>query len=140
MSDQPAPTDHHGPATTELTTDECWEFLDLQPIGRLATAAGGEAEIFPVSFAVADRQIYLRTRPGSKLVELAVNSKVAFEADQWGAEVAYSVVLKGIAEILEHDADLAAAEATGLHSFLADGKNRWVRITPTEVSGRRLVR
>ncbi|MEN5074206.1 pyridoxamine 5'-phosphate oxidase family protein [Isoptericola cucumis] len=127
-------------STSVLTDDECWEFLDLQPIGRLATAVGGVPEIFPVTFAVADRLVYFKTRPGAKLAELAVNAHVAFEADQWGPDVAYSVVLHGDAEILERDADREAAEATGLRSYLQDGKNVWVRITPTEVSGRRLSR
>ena len=140
MSEQPGPHDQREPSTSVLSEDECWEFLDLQPIGRLATAAGGEAEIFPVTFAVADRRVYLKTRPGAKLVELVVNSRVAFEADQWGPEVAYSVVVKGTAEILDHDVDIAAAEATGLRSYLEDGKNVWVRITPGEVTGRRLTR
>ncbi|GAA1718051.1 pyridoxamine 5'-phosphate oxidase family protein [Isoptericola hypogeus] len=126
--------------TTILTEDECWEFLEGQTVGRLATAVGGDPEIFPVNFAVAERQVYLKTRPGTKLVEIAVNSHVAFEADEWGPDVARSVVLKGTAEILDHDADLAAAEATGLRSYLQDGKNVWVRIAPAEVSGRRLSR
>lgn len=127
-------------STTVLTADECWEFLDLQPVGRLATAVGGWPEIFPVTFTVADRHVYFKTHPGTKLAELAVNAHVAFEADQWGPDVAYSVVLKGTAEILERDADREAAEATGLRSYLQDGKSIWVRITPQEVTGRRLSR
>jgi len=125
---------------TLLTEDDSWEFLRTRSVGRLATAVGGEAEIFPVSFAVGDGVLYFRTRPGTKLVELTVNSRVAFEADEWGETVATSVVVKGTARILETDAELAAARATGLVSFQDDDKNVWVSITPTELSGRRLER
>jgi nitroimidazol reductase NimA-like FMN-containing flavoprotein (pyridoxamine 5'-phosphate oxidase superfamily) len=127
------------PATL-LTEDDSWEFLRTQSVGRLATAVGGEAEIFPVNFAAGDGVLYFRTRPGTKLVELTVNSRVAFEADEWGETVATSVVVKGTARILETDAELGPAEATGLVSFQDDGKNVWVSITPTEVSGRRITR
>ncbi|MGF0115446.1 pyridoxamine 5'-phosphate oxidase family protein [Promicromonospora sp. Marseille-Q5078] len=125
---------------TLLTEDASWEFLRTRSVGRLATAVGGEAEIFPVSFAVGDGVLYFRTRPGTKLVELTVNSRVAFEADEWGETVATSVVMKGTARILETDAELAAARATGLVSFQDDDKDVWVSITPTELSGRRLER
>ncbi|MFI6426021.1 pyridoxamine 5'-phosphate oxidase family protein [Promicromonospora sp. NPDC050880] len=125
---------------TPMTEDECWEFLAMQPIGRLATAVGGEPEIFPLNFAVADRNLYFHTIPGTKVAEVAINGKVAFEVDQWGPEIAYSVVVKGTAEILETDADIASAEATNLVSYLEETRDTWVRITPSHVTGRRLRR
>lgn len=128
------------PSTTVLTEDECWEYLGLHQIGRLATAASGEAEIFPLNYAVVRRAIYVRTVPGTKLVELVVNAKVAFEVDQWGPDMAYSVVVKGNAEILQTDEDLATARATGLTSYSDTDQDVWVRLNPTEISGRRLRR
>lgn len=125
----------------ELTEDESWEFLGLQPVGRLATAAAGEPEIFPVNFAAANKRIFIRTAPGSKLAEVAINGRVAFEVDQMGADIAYSVVVKGTGEILTDDADITDAEATGLLTYQEDGtKDIWLRITPAEVSGRRFAR
>lgn len=123
-----------------LTDEECWQLLESQEVGRLATAAAGEPEIFPVNFAVGGRALFINTTPGSKLVEIAVNHKVAFEIDQWGPDLAYSVVVKGTAKILETEAERAEAIATGLVSFTTTDKEEWVRITPTEVTGRRLKR
>jgi nitroimidazol reductase NimA-like FMN-containing flavoprotein (pyridoxamine 5'-phosphate oxidase superfamily) len=128
------------PSTAILSEDECWEFLGLHQIGRLATAVGGEPEIFPLNYSVNRRAIYFRTVPGTKLVELVVNSKVAFQVDQWGPDMAYSVVVKGTAEILHTDADLATAHATGLTSYSDTDQDVWVRLTPNEISGRRLHR
>lgn len=128
---------------TELTEAESWEFLGLQDVGRLATAAAGEPEIFPVNFASSNGRIFVRTAPGSKLAEVAINGKIAFEVDQLGPEIAYSVVVKGSAEILEADDDVTDAEHTGLMTYQENDdspKNVWLRITPSELSGRRFVR
>ena len=132
--------DDNSQSITPMTEDECWEFLSMQPIGRLGTAVAGEPEIFPLNFAVADRAIYFHTIPGTKVAEVAVNARVAFEVDQWGPEIAYSVLVKGTAEILETEADIAAAESTDLVSYLDDTQDTWVRITPDAVTGRRLRR
>ncbi|PFG41946.1 nitroimidazol reductase NimA-like FMN-containing flavoprotein (pyridoxamine 5'-phosphate oxidase superfamily) [Isoptericola jiangsuensis] len=126
--------------TTTLTEDECWEVLDAGSVGRLATAVGGDPEIFPVSFGTAARTLYFLTKPGTKLVEMVVNNRVAFETDAWDDATATSVVVKGVAEIIESDADVADAESSGVVPFVQDGKNVWVRITPTHVTGRRLTR
>ena len=88
-----------------LDDDECWELLELAPMGRIALAAGGEIDIFPINFAVHDGALYFRTAPGTKLVELTVNPQVALEIDGWDAGEAYSVVVKGEAERLEHAYD-----------------------------------
>ena len=132
--------DDNSQSITPMTEDECWEFLSMQPIGRLGTAVAGEPEIFPLNFAVAGRAIYFHTIPGTKVAEVAVNARVAFEVDQWGPEIAYSVLVKGTAEILETEADIAAAESTDLVSYLDDTRDTWVRITPDAVTGRRLRR
>ncbi|WP_418275024.1 pyridoxamine 5'-phosphate oxidase family protein [Isoptericola jiangsuensis] len=130
-----------GEATiTTLGDEECWEVLGTRSIGRLATAVGGEPEIFPVSFGVAERRLYFVTMPGTKLVELVVNSRVAFESDEHTEQTATSIVVKGVAELLDTDADIAEAEATGVRPFADSGQSIWVRITPTQVSGRRLTR
>jgi nitroimidazol reductase NimA-like FMN-containing flavoprotein (pyridoxamine 5'-phosphate oxidase superfamily) len=34
----------------ELSTAECWDKLSANSLGRLATAAGGEVDIFPVNY------------------------------------------------------------------------------------------
>lgn len=130
----------HRPTITKLTESECWELLSRQEVGRLATAVGDEPEIFPVTYTVADRVLYVRTSAGTKLAEVAVNANVALEADRVATDVAESVVVKGTAEIVETDAELAEAEATGLVAFTGGDQDVWVRITPTHVTGRHLDR
>ncbi len=128
------------PTTTTLTEDRAWELLAQQSIGRLATVDDGRPDIVPVGYTVEDRTIYVRTSPGTRLARLAEGADVAFEADRLGFDVAESVVVKGTAEVLEHGSDRTMAEATGVVTFARGHKDVWVRITPSEVTGRHLNR
>lgn len=123
-----------------LTEPECWELLELAPMGRIALAAAGEIDIFPINFAVHDGALWFRTAPGTKLVELTVNPEVALEIDGWDEGEAYSVVAKGVAERLEHGSEIDEAERLPLTPWVPTLKYRWVRIRPSTVSGRRFRR
>ncbi len=124
----------------ELTPEDCWRALDSRAVGRLAVTAAGTVDIFPVNYAVRDGMLYFRTAPGTKLLELAINDRVAFEIDGYTDAEAWSVVLKGRAERLERQSEIDAAETLALEPWLPTLKYRWVRITPDEVSGRRFER
>ena len=123
-----------------LDERECWELLELAPMGRLALAAAGEIDIFPINFAVHDGTLWFRTAPGTKLVELTVNPEVAVEIDGWDEGEAYSVVVKGEAERIERGSEIDEAERLPLAPWVPTLKYRWVRIRPTKVSGRRFRR
>lgn len=128
-----------GPVT-ELTADECWQRLEAHSLGRLAVTAAGTVDIFPVNFAAHERMLYFRTAPGTKLLELSINDRVAFEIDGYSEEEAWSVVLKGRAERLELQSEIDAADALPLAPWLPTLKYRWVRVVPVEVSGRHFAR
>lgn len=123
-----------------LDERECWELLELAPVGRIALAAGGEIDIFPINYVVHEGALYFRTAPGTKLIELTVNPQVAIEIDGWDEGEAFSVVVKGEAERLERAADVDAAELLPLVPLVPTFKYRWVRIRPTTLSGRRFRR
>ncbi len=123
-----------------LDERECWELLGLAPVGRIALAAAGEIDIFPINFAVHDGALWFRTAPGTKLVELTVNPEVALEIDGWDAGEAFSVVAKGVAERVEHGSEIDVAERLPLTPWVPTLKYRWVRIRPRVLSGRRFRR
>lgn len=123
-----------------LEPEECWGMLRAAPMGRIALAAAGEVDIFPINFAVDGETIYFRTAPGTKLLELTVHDTVALEIDGFDDATAFSVVVKGRAEELQHGGEIDAAERLGLVPWAPTLKYRWVRITPTEVSGRTFTR
>src|SRR6478735_5061327 len=101
-----------------LTEDLCWKLIEGTKHGRLVVTVGGEPDIFPVNYAVADRKLYLRTAPGNKLAELTINAKVLFETDGILSEEAWSVVVRGTARVLSNSDELAEAEALGLKPWV----------------------
>lgn len=120
-----------------LTEDECWDVLLSSSLGRLAVSVGGQPELFPVNFVAADRRLLFRTSEGTKLVELTVNNRVAFETDGVGREEAWSVVVKGTASILDKQSEIDAADLLPLHPLIPTLKYIYVEITPLEMTGRR---
>jgi hypothetical protein len=124
---------------TLLDDDECWRLLRATEVGRLAVAAAGEPDIFPITFVVDGATVVFRTAEGTKLAALTVASRVALEIDGYeaGAGEAWSVVVKGTAERLEHFADIYAAEELPLFPWQSGPKQWFVRIGRTTVSGRR---
>lgn len=120
-----------------ISEEECWDLLLSSSLGRLAVAVRGDVDIYPVNFVASDRRLIFRTAQGTKLLELTVNERVAFETDGVGRDEAWSVVVKGRARILEKQSEIAAADELPLRPLIPTLKYVFVEITPTEVTGRR---
>jgi uncharacterized protein len=122
-----------------LTTQQCWELLSSVEVGRLAVAAAGDVDIFPLNFAVDDGAIVFRTAEGTKLVEVVLAGRVAFEVDGYEPQRgrAWSVVVKGGTELLDKWNDIYRAQDLPLFPWNASPKERFVRIVPDVMSGRR---
>lgn len=120
-----------------LSPAESWELLLSTSLGRLALTVGGVLDIYPVNFIAHDDVLTIRTSEGTKLLELTINPNVAFEIDGVGGEEGWSVVVKGTARILQTEAEIAGAEQLALRPLVPTEKHVWVRIVPTEISGRR---
>lgn len=124
----------------ELSENESWRMLRANSLARLALSAAGEIDIFPVNYFADGETVLLRTAPGTKLLELTVNSRVAVEIDGFSDEEAWSVVLKGTARRLERQAEIDEADEAPLVPWIPTLKYVYVRITPTTVTGRRFER
>ena len=107
----------------------------MQP-GRIVMRRKEDIEIFPINFVVDGEAIYFRTAEGSKLFTLSLNQDVLFEADGLKGETAWSVIIKGTAEVLEKPADIDHAETLGLKPWAPTLKYNWVRINASDISGR----
>ena len=124
----------------ELSRDECRELLKRGELGRLATAAGGEPDIFPVNYYSDGDRILLRTAPGTKLLELTVHSAVAFETDGYTQDDAWSVVAHGRARQLDSQAEVDEADRLPLRPWIPTLKYRYIHIDVDALSGRRFLR
>ena len=120
----------------EIELDECWVRLGKESFGRLAVATDSGVDIFPINFIVHDRALFFRTAAGSKLVDLSVQSAVAFEIDGHDSNTRWSVVVKGEAKRLYDDAEIEASGVLSLHTASPTAKWNFVRISPASVTGR----
>lgn len=127
------------PDVDELSPHESWALLERAPIGRLAVREGDGVDIFPVNFTVTDRAVYLRSAPGSKLVNITQAPSVAFEVDGHRWRTHWSVVLRGVAERMSHDSDIVESGVLDLSTLTSSAKWNYIRINPTSITGRRFV-
>jgi len=119
--------------------EEAWSLLGSQTFGRLAVSVADVPEIFPVNYYSDGSTILFRTAQGSKLLELTINARVAFEVDSFTATDGWSVIVAGTARALDTQAEIFAADETPLTPWIPTVKEVYVRITPNEISGRRFV-
>jgi nitroimidazol reductase NimA-like FMN-containing flavoprotein (pyridoxamine 5'-phosphate oxidase superfamily) len=139
MTNSPIPTQVGVPHVV-LDHDECWQLLGRAVIGRLAMSVAGDVDIFPVNYLVDEGTILFRTAEGTKLVEVVIAGRVAFEVDGLdpAAGEAWSVVVKGHGEVLDEFDDIYHAQELPLHPWNApDQKQRFVRVVPDHVTGRK---
>ena len=122
---------------TEIEEDTCWGYLASQEVGRLATAKDGKPEIFPINYYVDGESVIFRSAEGSKMHHLATNNNVVFEVDGWTDNGGWSVVLKGSASVVPSGEEHDVVEALPLRPWVPTVKTNFVRVTPTEVTGRR---
>jgi nitroimidazol reductase NimA-like FMN-containing flavoprotein (pyridoxamine 5'-phosphate oxidase superfamily) len=121
-----------------LTTTECWRLLESSSLGRLAVeGSGGVPDVFPVNFLVHSGSLYLRSGPGSKMMDIAAHPGVAFEIDGEDPLSHWSVVIKGSAQRLDSDAEIHESGVEKLASASPTAKDDFIRITPASVTGRR---
>lgn len=121
-----------------LPEEECWRRLAAAAVGRIAVVVDGAPEVYPVNFAVQDRTLVLRTDTGSKLRGLDRSPRVAIEIDGVDAlsRTGWSVLVKGTASRITDPEEVRAAMALPLELWAPGMKTRWIRIRPTEVTGR----
>jgi nitroimidazol reductase NimA-like FMN-containing flavoprotein (pyridoxamine 5'-phosphate oxidase superfamily) len=122
-----------------LNRDECTALLGTVDVGRLAVATVNIPDIFPVNFVVDEGAVVFRTAEGTKLAAAVLGRAVAFEVDGYDPESgdAWSVVVKGEAVEIEQMYELFHAEELPLYPWNAGYKHRYVRIEPSQVTGRR---
>ena len=119
-----------------LGKEESWHLLASADLARLAVSIDDGVDIFPINYVVADRVIFFRTAPGSKLMDLTAHPIVALETDGTHNRRRWSVVVKGSAVRLGSDEEIEASGVLSLHSLVPTEKWNYVRITVSSITGR----
>ena len=137
------PTAETERAIEVLAPAECLRLLASVPVGRVGVTIDALPAVLPVNFVVSDGAIVFRTVPGTKLDAATAGAVVAFEADSYGTAPStggWSVLVRGVAHELTETSALAKAGTLPLESWAWDGgADRFVRIEPTVLTGRRVV-
>jgi uncharacterized protein len=121
-----------------LSAEESWNLLSSVTLGRLVACVEGYPEIFPVNFVVQRKSVLFRTAEfASKLFTVVMNARVAFEADDHNVAEGWSVIVKGTAQVLNTSGEIEEAERAQLLPWTAGEKPRYVRVFPSEITGRR---
>lgn len=125
----------------ELSTEECFALLGETGVGRVAFVTASGPLIHPVNYLVDDQTIVLRTSPYTRLGGHPFGL-VAFEVDDLDQDMrrGWSVVIVGRCAAVE-DTDEAIALRRGgrLAAWAGGHRNLFVRITPQQTTGRRIV-
>jgi len=125
----------HHDTITELSLDECWELLRAHAMGRLAFHLADQVHIVPINYVVDKDTLLFRTAEGSKLLGVVMNDDVAFEIDGENGHIAWSVIVRGTAQLLD-EAAAHRADDLPLRPWVNTYKYNVVEITPTAISGR----
>ncbi len=127
--------------SVELDRQECERLLAEALVGRIGFNFAGHPVILPVAFRFFEGEIIFRTGKGQTLHGVAADKPVAFEVDKWDAweRKGWSVLVLGTAsEIVDYE-EFMEAEELNLQLWAdSEDQDRWVRIIPNKVTGRRM--
>lgn len=122
-----------------LNPETCREVIGRHEIGRLAFEDAGAITILPVTYAVIDDHVVIRTSNGSKVAASVAQRPVALEVDDIDERrhVGSSVLARGVMELVTDEDTIAELDAAGLHTWGQPGSH-FLRLALTEVTGRKM--
>ncbi|MDQ1496651.1 MAG: hypothetical protein QOG69_3134 [Actinomycetota bacterium] len=123
-----------------LTHSECFALLATVPVGRVVYSERAMPIIVPVNFSVVGADVVVRTGRRSRLALHAPGNVVAFEVDDIdpSSRSGWSVVLTGLIRLVRDPVELRHLDALGLQAWGATEFDRYLRLRPDVISGRRI--
>jgi uncharacterized protein len=124
-----------------LDTDECLQLLDdhLPRVGRVAFSEEGRIVVLPVNYRLDGDAVVFRTGEETTLAGVD-GTAVAFQVDEVDATWAegWSVLVDGMAQLVTDVEEIERLRRLPLHPWAPGEKNRYIRIIPKSVTGRRI--
>lgn len=124
----------------DIPPQECMELLQARQLGRLAYSDADGPVILPLNYTVDGDDVLVATSAYSRLGRFGSIGPVAFEVDDvdYFNQSGWSVLVRGRAEVLQYD-DLPPDVEDRPSPWVAGVRTMVIRITPREVTGRRVV-
>lgn len=122
----------------ELDAAECRRLIAHKALGRAALLTPEGTAIVPVAYRLADSEIFFRLPPGA---EPAYEKQLAFEVDHLDEAhgTGWSVQVLGRVSPMTEPREIAALGGPDHRAPSAEGgRERWVRLRPTHLSGHRI--
>ncbi|MFD5317733.1 helix-turn-helix domain-containing protein [Streptomyces sp. NPDC127098] len=125
-----------GGAVVPLDPDECHELLAAHSVGRIVVGTAEGPAIVLVGYAVVEGVVVFRAAGLGGGAE-----RLAFEVDSVdeAGGVGWSVQVVGPVEEITDEAERRRLAAGRPSPVGGNGHGRWYRLTPTRVTGRRIV-
>ena len=126
----------------DLVPDVCWRLLRRHVVGRVCFVRGDDPCVLPVNYGVVDEAIVFRTAIDTSLHRVPSGAAVAFEIDETDetSETGWSVVVQGTLAEITGEADCDETNALAVHPWAPGRRDRWMKITPSHVTGRAISR
>ena len=123
-----------------LSRAECEELLAGAKIGRVILTEQALPTALPVAYALDAGDIVFRSNDGAKLAAALDGTVIAFQVDHIDEErgSGWSVVATGVATPMTDPGEELHAEDLGIQAWVEAGDARFVRLSPTIVTGRRI--
>ena len=117
---------------------QCMDLLSQSHLARIAWQAADAQQILPITYTVFEGLIYFRTSPYSILSELLRPTPIALEVDELDqrTRTGWSVVVHGQSRAVAEPAEVTRLWANDPVPWAPGGRNLFIEITPTQVTGR----
>lgn len=129
-------------AIERLPRDECLRLLANDEVGRIAVNVFNLPVMVPVNYRLDGEAIVFRTDEGTKQ-NRGPWAAASFEIDHFDrvAKLGWSVVVKGrLEEVTRAQREtFDRVHALAINPWGGGEKSHWMRLTPLEISGRRIV-
>ena len=123
----------------EIDPDECLELASSRSVGRVAYSDKDGPLALPVNYVVDGGDVLFRISAHSSLAQHLRSGPASFEIDEIDdyTQSGWSVLIRGTAAFIEYD---HLAELSERPVPWAEGSRTFhVRITPSSITGRRLL-
>jgi len=124
----------------DMTPDECRARLAPGGVGRFLYSSDRGPVAVPVNFAMLGDDVIFRTEAGDEVADATAQDKVSFDVDHIDDALreGWSVLASGKARVLTDAAEIQQARALDIEPWAGGDRNAYIRLTPTEITGRRI--
>jgi transcriptional regulator with XRE-family HTH domain len=129
------------PTLHDLTAAECLELIAPGGVGRFLFVEPGRGPVaLPVNFKMDGTDVVFRTSGNSVSVHGVHEQPVSFDVDHLDDALGegWSVLLTGNASVITDASALNHAQALGIEPWAGGDRNLYVRLAPTQITGRRI--